>query len=428
MSPDPHTDRQKATAAADTPASHLEISPRLRALMDYPKLRNAAPRMMVLESGYWLDAACLRAAAQLGWQTASSPVTMKGTLPRDMIAALLNTLTHFKPDFLLSINLAGMDEGGIFARLFSDLRIPYVTWFVDDPRTIIMGRRCYASEYSVAFSWDAAYLSYLNACGFTIAATLPLAADRTVFSETEAISLAPPPPKAPLTPEVAFVGNSMTQPAAEEWRWLAEHPNAAIALLEAFDSDRVTRENFGRGLQAILLEENLSTWSEDELRHAEMYLFTEGTRRLRAEMARTLEGEGAWMYGDEAWKQTTSLWHPPLDYARELPVHYRACKVNLNVTSIQMPTAVNQRVFDCPAAGGFLLTDAQPSLPQLFQPDSEVAIYANWEECTEKLRFYRDNDRERSAIIAAAQRRIEAEHRYEHRLRAIEQLLRAHFA
>jgi len=108
-------------------AARLKVSGRLRALMAYPKLAAPMPRILVLESNYWLDTACLNAAQAMGWDIARGPGVTEGKMPRDMVAALLNTLTEFRPDFVLSINLSAMDERGLFAGLFADLAIPHVT-------------------------------------------------------------------------------------------------------------------------------------------------------------------------------------------------------------------------------------------------------------------------------------------------------------
>jgi len=77
---------------------------------------------------------------------------------------------------------------------------------------------------------------------------------------------------------------------------------------------------------------------------------------------------------------------------------------------------VNQRVFDCPAAGGFLLTDAQGDIEDLFDPGNEVAAYRSWEECRDLLRFYRARPDARLEIVRAARRRVLSEHTYAHRL------------
>lgn len=389
----------------DIHAPRLNVSPRLRSLMDYPKFRNA-PRMLVLENEYWLDSACIRAGEALGWEVARAPVRMVGTMPRELIAGLFETLTSFRPDFVLSINLSGMDTHGLLAGLLHDLNVPLAAWFVDDPRTILMGSRAYASETAIAFTWEAAYTGYLRDCGFAEAHLLPLAVDDTLFN-------APPAEEWPLPP--SFVGNSMVEFAEREWAWLRERPALLKTVEHAFSSGRVTRASFAEGIEAIL-GKTASAFDADELRHAELVCFVEGTRRLRQSLADATGTLGAVMRGDAGWQGRATLVGAPVHYFEELPAHYRATPVNLNATSIQMANAVNQRVFDCPAAGGFLLTDAQSSLVDLFDADREVAVYRSMEECGEMLQQYLAAPRLRAEMTARARARILGEHTYHHRL------------
>lgn len=402
----------------------LKIPPRLHEQMAYGKFAGGTPRMLILKSEYWLDSACLDAAHELGWDVEHASVVMEGLMPREHIAHLLQTIVTFRPDFILSINLSGMDVDGIFAQLFGDLGIPYVVWFVDDPRTIVMDRPVYASPFSVALTWEAAYEPYLRNVGFPVVSCVPLAVDRTLFNAEPADTWPIPP---------TFVGNSMTNPAEYEWAWVRDQaqrrsPMLLDSLQAALASGCVTRERFAEGLAGLLPPDLFESLDEDERRHAEIVFFVEGTRRLRRELVLGLQPEGLCVRGDEGWREILSEAGGPVNYRLELPAFYRSCEINLNVTSIQMATTVNQRVFDCPAAGGFLITDAQSALETLFDVKREVVRYHSTEECVELLRWFRSRPAARREIAAAARRRILGEHTYAHRLKQIERLLRDTFA
>ena len=390
----------------------------MREALSYDKLAGGVPRIMILESQYWVDAACVNAAAAMGWEVTTAPVAMEGVLQRGQLAGLLDTLTAFRPDFILTVNLSGMDVDGIFARLFEDLHMPYVTWFVDDPRTIIMGRATYASPYAVALTWERAYTRYLSDAGFPAVHHLPLAVDPSVFNAEPADSW---------DIASAFVGNSMIYFAEREWAWVDERPALAAAMRRAFDAGRVTRENFAAGLQALLDKDVLEILDADERRHAELLFFVEGTRRLRHELAATLEPEGLELRGDAEWARVFERTGGGVNYLEDLPGFYRTCEVNVNSTSIQMAAAVNQRVFDCPAAGGFLLTDAQAGLHELFEVDTEVAVYRSPVECAGLLRWYRSHPESRREIATRARRRVLGEHTYAHRLREIVRVVKERF-
>jgi spore maturation protein CgeB len=418
---------------ADQNPLRLAVSPRMREHMSYDKFAGGAPRILVLEGQYWLDAACINAARQMGWEVRAVPVAFEGVLPRDSVAALLETLVTFRPDFVLTVNLGAMDENGLFARLFEDLHIPYVTWFVDNPRTIIMGRTLYASSYSVAATWDEAYIPYLRSAGFPTVEWLPLAADTSVFN-AEPLETCDLPP--------TFVGNSMFEPAQDHWRLIRKRPDIAEAIERAFSEGRVTRDNFRQGIETMLPPEILARMDEHERRLAEMVFFMEGTHRLRRDLIGRLAPEGIHVAGDEAWAHLYPnntgpagdkglqplAFEGPINYRQALPSLYQRCEINLNSTSIQMPTAVNQRVFDCPAAGGFLLTDDQPALRNLFDVETDVACYHSLDDCVQSLRWYRERPRVRREIARRARERILAEHTYTHRLTKLLAILRDRFA
>ncbi len=398
----------------------LQISESLRQAFSYAKFKGERPRILVLNGEYWLDRSCERAAQTLGWEVYSVPLIMRGCMPREMIGQYLQAVVDFRPDFILSINLTGMDEDGLFARLFEDLRIPFVVWFVDDPRTIISSFDIGVGEYAIALTWERAYAAFLERIGFGEVHYLPLAADTALFDAEPAEETLLPP---------GFVGTSMLYVADEEYAWLNENsPALAERLLALFDSGCVTRQRFCEGLPVVLGEETVRTLTPDERRHAEIFLFVEGTRRARKSLVETLLPEGLVVYGGADWKHMVPDARPAVGYGEEIARVYSQSEVNVNTTSLQMASAVNQRVFDCPASGGFLLTDAQDDLPTLFEPGIEAVIYQSLDECRDLLRSYRRLPSERREIVRRARRRILSEHTYVHRLEAIKAILTKRFA
>ncbi|MCL4215686.1 MAG: glycosyltransferase, partial [Candidatus Hydrogenedentes bacterium] len=98
-----------------------------------------------------------------------------------------------------------------------------------------------------------------------------------------------------------------------------------------------------------------------------------------------------------------------------------------NSTSLQMRAAVNQRVFDCPAAGGFLISDAQADLAEFFDEDEYVS-FQSLDDLQDKVHYYRENSAARKELIRRAQGRIRAHHTHAHRLKDLEGYLKARFA
>jgi spore maturation protein CgeB len=84
-----------------------------------------------------------------------------------------------------------------------------------------------------------------------------------------------------------------------------------------------------------------------------------------------------------------------------------------------MGSAVNQRVFDVPGSGGFILTDAQPDALEHFEHEKEIVTYKSEDELKDKAAYYLLNDKPRLAIIEAGHRKVLAKHTYNHRLKEL---------
>jgi spore maturation protein CgeB len=125
------------------------------------------------------------------------------------------------------------------------------------------------------------------------------------------------------------------------------------------------------------------------------------------------------IYGDPGWRELLEkgvVLRPEVNYYDELPQVYGATAINFNATSLQMKAAVNQRIFDAPAAGGFVLTDFREQLAELFKVGEEVACFMEPGEIPELVRFYLTHPQVREKMKGKARKRVLAEHTYRHRV------------
>ncbi|HOJ34264.1 MAG TPA: glycosyltransferase [Candidatus Hydrogenedentes bacterium] len=396
----------------------LEIPPNLRRALDYKKFQGKT-KLLILTTQYFFDESWKRAAEYLGWEVATVPSAMVGGLTKDQMRQLFLTLTEFRPDFLLTSNFAGMDVLGIFGRFFEDVRIPYVSWFTDTPRMILYERVVHCSHYTVAATWERAYEPHLRKLGFSHVFFMPHATDPFLFRG----EFTPTP-----TRNVSFVGTSMIDQAREAWDVLSESPQLYREVEKAFLQDRVSRSIFPDGIEMVINPQILQKEEPRQRRHAELCLIYEGTRRLREKLVRALAPFNIEVRGDRFWLQIYSNVDGDVSYFGDLAEYYRTTAVNVNITSIQMSRAVNQRVFDCPAAGGFLLTDDQRDLYDFFDVGKEVIVYKDFEELAEKTQYYLKHPEERAQVVRAAQQRILKEHTHAHRLKSLETFLKDIYA
>ena len=102
--------------------------------------------------------------------------------------------------------------------------------------------------------------------------------------------------------------------------------------------------------------------------------------RRRPELRRHLRAKGVW--------------------GEALLAVYNSSKIVLNITNWDPAryVALNQRVFDVPATGAFLLNDYSPELEEHYRVGEEIVCYRNAAELGDKARYYLSHDAEREAI------------------------------
>lgn len=403
----------------------------------HPRFVEATPRVLLLSSEYFLVRELRAAMNRLGW--AHHALDLSGGFETDGAYAeeLLTMVAEFRPDFLLTVNHFGVDEGGGLFELLERLRLPLASWFVDAPFLTLSLFENARTDWCSLFSFDRDNVAPLRDAGFPNVHWLPLATDPHVFSPhgtktSGALSAGTIGAPLPTMPEpvrdVAFVGHSGARLVARRLklarfpaRLLREYKQLAEGFLDApeqFASQYVRRVRPDLMPHIEMLPVPGAGWYWS-------LLTRQATRVYRRRCLSELMDFSPTIAGDRWWRgllrEHEGHWreHGTLDYYTDLPGFYASTSVNFNMTDRQMPGAPNQRVFDCPAAGGFLLTDRREQLHELFDADTELALYDGAGEVAERVRWYLRNPEEREVVTARARCRILNEHTYDHRLRAL---------
>lgn len=119
----------------------------------------------------------------------------------------------------------------------------------------------------------------------------------------------------------------------------------------------------------------------------------------REEMLRRLAPYGLRFYtGEENVNIDGVAALPPLSYTEELPKAYYLSKINMNITLHTITQGLPLRVFDIMGVGGFLLSNYQPAVDDLFEVGKEIEVYRDFEEMEDKVRFYLNHDDARQLI------------------------------
>jgi len=381
-------------------------------------------RVLILNTDYFLIPEILRAFKHLGHQCHLVMIDKRREQGGEILRRILQEVGNFSPDLIFTVNHLGFDREGMLMETFQRGRLPSVSWYVDSPRLILNLYQGPVSELCTIFVWDRDYLPDVKGLGFEQVYELPLATDPAIFR--------PRPARVckPWQAPVSFVGNSMVGVVEQK---LSRLP-ADRSFLELFQELlKVVRQHPYQPLARLVSEAGLEAhpgWQycgaqqENDLEAA---LVWAGTRDYRLERVRQLSLAYPRIYGDRGWQELLSppfQLHPEVNYYDELPLVYAASQINFNATSLQMKTAVNQRVFDVPAAAGFLLTDYKEQLGELFSIGNEVICYHDPGEIPELVRFYLSHPRQRQGVIDRGRRRVLKEHTYVQRLKTMLACLR----
>ncbi len=392
--------------------------------VNYPRFRGKLPRILLITRQYFLMGEIIEACQALQVPYQLFQVSTEDVAGEDFIQNLLKAVLEFKPDFVFTINHLGVDREGLLVDLLERLHLPLASWFVDNPHLILYQYQGLASPWTCIFTWDADNVASLKADGFQHVHYLPLAATPERFARAPGFTV----PRQ-WSSAVSFVGNSMqykvkarleaANPGPElldAYERIAagfanHHSRSALEYLKLAHPELLPAYERLETLERKLAFETLITW--------------EATRQYRKQCLEAILPFNPLIVGDDGWQKTFAdsphpwRWHSEISYYDELPFFYPHSQINFNCTSKQMKGAVNQRVFDVPAAGAFVLTDWREQMDQLFEPEKEVVFYREPAEAPELARFYLQHPAARDKIVQAARKRILARHTYTLRLQEL---------
>ena len=389
----------------------IEPGSRLKAKLGYRKFLREKLACVVLGDSYHLQHECARVMREFGHEVLMVPLENKAST---MIEGVMRALLALKPDFVLSVNHLGFDCDNALGEILEECEMPTAVWYCANPMIILEGGGIPAATMTTCFTWERNYMPWLRSRGVEDLHYLPLATDFVQRSHRGGA----------LEYELSFVGDSMQAPMSKYFSRLSKEGKVLARALAVQLGDN--RESILEPLKELGLEgsEGESCW---DIVAAACW---EGTADYRRGLLEVLEQHRLSIFGDEHWGDILpeATCGGRVSYGRDLAAVYGGSAVSINATSLQMTTAVNQRVFDVPASGGFLLTDNQEDVAEHFELSKEAVVYRSPEELVELAGYYLKHERERGKIVARARARIDREHRYIHRVERLLSVMRARHA
>lgn len=113
--------------------------------------------------------------------------------------------------------------------------------------------------------------------------------------------------------------------------------------------------------------------------------------------------------------------HGPINSVVGAPKVYRLSKINLNITNRSIKTGVPLRIFEIMGVGGFVISNYQEELAELFEEDKEIVLFKTVDELLDKVSYYLTHDNERKNIAQKGYQKTKDRYNYDV---AIEKLLK----
>ncbi len=105
-----------------------------------------------------------------------------------------------------------------------------------------------------------------------------------------------------------------------------------------------------------------------------------------------------------------------VDYWTQMPKVFRMSRINLNFTIPNIKTGLPLRMWDIMGAGGFLMTNFQAELPELFEEDKDFVCFDGEEDLVQKTLYYLEHEKERQEIARNGYEKVKKLHSYQMRL------------
>lgn len=99
-----------------------------------------------------------------------------------------------------------------------------------------------------------------------------------------------------------------------------------------------------------------------------------------------------------------------------MPQIIKCSKINLNMTNWPIKSGLPLRIFDLMGAGGFVISNYQTEIPELFVPGEDIVLYESMPDLINKIDYYLTHEDERIAIAKNGYEKVKAEHSYDARL------------
>jgi hypothetical protein len=317
---------------------------------------------------------------------------------------LLRFVARERPDFLFSVNNAGMT-----AALERSFPIPIVKWLVDDLPHLFFHDGVAAAER--LFDGPAQVICYSTTLAGQVAAAAATGEGRISWvahgTNLAGAEFGPGEPTIP----ISFIGTCLDHRPFLAVLKAAAPRGAAAEVLRAL---AMMKQDYIAAAAAPLDSEVLAEAIREagfDAEHFKRILTDLATTQNRIQGLLQIEDLGLHLFGNDLWLNSLAVTPRLADrfefvervnsYQRLLSTYARS-RISVNIPNVQNCAGLAVRVFDVMASPSLLITEYHPDsdLIRLFGADCPVPMYKDFGHLRELCRHYLDHEEERLALVA----------------------------
>lgn len=348
-------------------------------------------------------------------------VTNKTPSPMESFTILKNELLEHSYDFVFSINFYPF-----ISEVCNVFQIRYLCWTVDSP-VMELYSHSLENPWNRIFLFDRAQYDEFHPRNPSCIFHLPLASNPARWEKVINSSSSTDTQK--YTGDISFVGSLYTEKCPYDR--LANAPEYLTGYLEGLMAAQLKVYGY-YFLEELLSDDMVAEFKKhlpgfyippdnfirnDRITMAQVYLCSKISAMERLHTIRLL-GEH-YPVNLFTGSDTTGLPVKNCGLVKtltEMPLVFNHSKINLNITSKSIRTALPLRVFDVLACGGFLLTNYQSELTDYFSIGNDLECYASDDELLSKVDYYLTHEKDRIEISQNGLDAVRKYHNYPERL------------
>lgn len=304
------------------------------------------------------------------------------------------------------------------------MSIDYISWTYDSPLVSLFHPSVYNS-HNYIFIFDRAQYEHLSGRGIPHIYHLPLAANT---SRVGALQITPED-EAAYSSDISFIGRLYEDNSYNTIiHFFPEHLALELkTYLMKHLCNWHTTKPWPETSSAVtqFIQDNLlqngpwNRWGmEDSLYYGILILSRKLAEMDRVTVLNTLAQQFAVdVYTGSSPDHLVGVQlHHGVEYHTQSNKVFYLSKINLNITLPSIETGLPQRIFDIMGSGGFVLTNYQAELEEIFTIGEDLEVFHDLQELLDKTAYYLTHEKERLTIAMNGYQKVRDHHTYLHRI------------